>query len=71
MRIGSHTGNSKSTVRPISFQKTTATILFTGGIRGFDKVVWEDKPIQDGLELTYVSKDKDQGFPGTLTTTVR
>ncbi len=42
-----------------------------GGIRGFDKVVWAAKQIQDGIELTYVSKDGDQGFPGTLTTTVR
>jgi aldose 1-epimerase len=33
--------------------------------------VWEGKQIADGVELTYVSKDGDQGFPGTLTTTVR
>jgi aldose 1-epimerase len=42
-----------------------------GGIRGFDKVVWGAKQIQDGIELTYVSKDGEEGFPGTLTTTVR
>ena len=42
-----------------------------GGIRGFDKVVWTAKQIKDGIELTYVSKDGDQGFPGTLTTMVR
>jgi len=42
-----------------------------GGIRGFDKVVWAGKQIADGVELTYVSKDGEEGFPGTLTTTVR
>ncbi len=42
-----------------------------GGIRGFDKVVWGGKQIPDGIELTYVSKDGEEGFPGTLTTTVR
>jgi aldose 1-epimerase len=42
-----------------------------GGTRGFDKVVWGAKQIPDGIELTYVSKDGDQGFPGTLTATVR
>ena len=42
-----------------------------GGIRGFDKMVWGAKQIQDGIELTYVSKDGDQGFPGNLSTTVR
>ena len=42
-----------------------------GGTRGFDKVVWKAKAIPNGVELTYVSKDGDQGFPGTLTTNVR
>jgi aldose 1-epimerase len=42
-----------------------------GGIRGFDKVVWTGKSIPDGIELTYVSKDGEQGYPGTLTATVR
>ena len=42
-----------------------------GGTRGFDKVVWQAKPIPDGVEFTYVSKDGEQGFPGNLTTHVR
>jgi aldose 1-epimerase len=42
-----------------------------GGTRGFDKMVWQGKQIPDGVELTYVSKDGEQGFPGTLTTIVR
>lgn len=42
-----------------------------GGTRGFDKVVWTGKPLADGVEFTYVSQDGDQGYPGTLTSTVR
>ncbi|MBV8206523.1 MAG: galactose mutarotase, partial [Acidobacteria bacterium] len=42
-----------------------------GGTRGFDKVVWTAKPLNDGVEFTYVSPDGDQGYPGTLTATVR
>jgi aldose 1-epimerase len=42
-----------------------------GGPRGFDKAVWKARDIKDGIELTHVSPDGDQGFPGTLTTTVR
>jgi aldose 1-epimerase len=42
-----------------------------GGPRGFDKVVWKAKAISNGVELTHVSPDRDQGFPGTLTVTVR
>lgn len=42
-----------------------------GGTRGFDKVVWQAKEIANGVELTHVSKDGDQGFPGTLTAVVK
>jgi aldose 1-epimerase len=54
-----------------SIPKNDGDNALHGGTRGFDKVVWEGKQIADGVELTYVSKDGDQGFPGTLTTTVR
>src|SRR5215212_419807 len=44
-----------------------------GGSKGFDKVVWEPKVTarMDGaaLELKYVSKDGEEGFPGNLTVT--
>lgn len=45
-----------------------------GGKKGFDKVVWNAKPIEAAdsvaLELTYRSVDGEEGYPGTLTTTV-
>ncbi len=41
-----------------------------GGIKGLDKVVWEPGEIRDSaeakLELTYLSKDGDEGYPGNL-----
>jgi aldose 1-epimerase len=42
-----------------------------GGTRGFDKVVWQAKQLPDGLQLTHVSPDGDQGYPGRLTAVVR
>ncbi len=46
-----------------------------GGTKGFDKVVWEAKPMQTkqgpALELRYVSKDGEEGYPGTLIVTAR
>ena len=42
-----------------------------GGIMGFDKLLWQGHEIPHGVELTVVSKDGDQGFPGTLTARVR
>ncbi|MFT9331270.1 MAG: aldose epimerase family protein [Acetobacter persici] len=43
-----------------------------GGRNGFDKKIWSVKKIPDltdatGAELTLVSPDGDEGFPGTLT----
>jgi len=43
-----------------------------GGDKGFDKRVWAVKPVQAGAgsaaaELTYVSKDGEEGYPGNLT----
>ena len=41
-----------------------------GGVRGFDKVMWAARPLKadDGaaLELTYVSPDGEEGYPGEL-----
>lgn len=42
-----------------------------GGIKGFDKRVWSAKEIEGGLELHYLSKDGEEGYPGNLNTTVR
>jgi aldose 1-epimerase len=41
------------------------------GGKGFDKVVWQAKPTENGVELTHLSVDGDQGFPGNLAATVR
>ncbi len=41
-----------------------------GGVIGFDKVVWSGSPISGdgftGLELTYMAKDREEGYPGNL-----
>ena len=34
-----------------------------GGTMGFDKLVWQGRAIADGVEMTLVSKDGDQGYP--------
>ena len=41
-----------------------------GGVKGFDKVLWHGKPVRKagarGVALSYVSKDGEEGYPGTL-----
>jgi aldose 1-epimerase len=45
-----------------------------GGIRGFDKRLWQAEPSNEGgvpsVKFTYLSKDMEEGFPGNLTTSV-
>ena len=38
-----------------------------GGLRGFDKVVWSARPLEGAaLELRYLSRDGEEGYPGEL-----
>ena len=42
-----------------------------GGMSGFDKKIWETTILNDSsLQLTYTSKDGEEGFPGNLKTVV-
>ena len=45
-----------------------------GGLKGFDKVVWEAESMTSDTEaslvLKYLSKDMEEGYPGNLATTV-
>ncbi|ULC60730.1 galactose mutarotase [Flaviramulus sp. BrNp1-15] len=45
-----------------------------GGLVGFDSVVWDAEPIEGtdntALKLTYLSKDREEGYPGNLKVTV-
>ncbi|MDR1667010.1 MAG: galactose mutarotase [Bacteroidales bacterium] len=42
-----------------------------GGLKGFNAVVWDARPVNEQtLELTYVSPDGEEGYPGTLTVKV-
>ena len=37
-----------------------------GGDIGFDKKIWNSKEIENGVELTYISEDGEENYPGQL-----
>ena len=43
-----------------------------GGLKGFDKVIWTVEKLagDSSLQLTYKSKDGEEGYPGNVTATV-
>lgn len=46
--------------------------ILHGGKEGFDKKIWQVASVSDaGLELRYLSKDGEEGFPGNLETVIR
>jgi aldose 1-epimerase len=42
-----------------------------GGPHGFNNVLWKARPVANGVELRYLSKDGEAGFPGNLNAIVR
>jgi aldose 1-epimerase len=72
-RVANRIGNASFTLDGRTYQLAAndKPHHLHGGARGWDKVVWNGalRNSADGpaLELTYVSKDGDEGYPGTVT----
>ena len=72
---GKFTLDGKEYQLPINEDKKTEATQrhcnLHGGPEGWDKKVWQARPLRmgpvQGLELVYVSKDGEMGFPGTVT----
>jgi aldose 1-epimerase len=60
--------------KKVSLPKNDGDNTLHGGITGFNKVYWEAKDVTGAgpasLQLDYLSKDGEQGFPGNLQTRV-
>jgi len=74
-RYGNRIGGAKFTLEGKTYTLATnnGPNSLHGGLKGFDKVVWKSTPLvtADGpaLQLTYFSKDGEEGFPGNLKVT--
>jgi aldose 1-epimerase len=75
-RYGNRIANAKFTLDGVEYTlaANNGPNSLHGGLKGFDKVVWEaaEAEAENGvaLELTYVSADMEEGFPGNLSVTV-
>jgi aldose 1-epimerase len=71
-RYGNRIGKGKFSIdgKEYSLATNNGENHLHGGVRGYDKVVWKARPSTDSaganLELSYLSPDGEEGYPGTL-----
>jgi len=76
-RYGNRIANGQFSLdgKAYSLAKNNGPNSLHGGLKGFDKVVWNATTVSNddsvSLVLSYLSKDMEEGFPGNLETTVR
>ena len=72
-RYGNRIGGARFYLNNVEYQltKNEGGNQLHGGARGFDKRLWHAKLLSPrSLELSYVSRDGEEGYPGNLLVTV-
>jgi len=76
-RVGNRIANGTFTIdgKTFTLAKNDGVNHLHGGVKGWDKAVWQADPFQDargpGILLTHTSLDGDEGYPGKITAHVR
>jgi aldose 1-epimerase len=68
-RYGNRIGHARFTLDGVEYKlaANNGENSLHGGTRGFNQKLWTPRELPDGgLELTYLSKDGEEGYPGNL-----
>jgi aldose 1-epimerase len=72
-RFANRIANGRFTLNGVTYQlpKNDGPNSLHGGTKGFDKRLWSAEPFENakgpGVQLTYISADGEEGYPGQLT----
>ena len=75
-RYANRIANGKFTLEGVEYTlaKNNGENHLHGGIKGFDKVLWQAEPFKEekavSVKFVYFSKDGEEGYPGNLACTV-
>jgi len=71
-RYGNRIGKGEFTIDGESYQVSLNNNgnHLHGGFMGFDKIVWSAEVLKDGIKLSYLAKDGEEGYPGNLALSV-
>ena len=75
-RYGNRIANGRFTLdgTPYTLARNNGPNHLHGGVKGFDKVVWTATEVEQSegpsVQFEYVSRDGEEGYPGTLRATV-
>jgi aldose 1-epimerase len=72
-RYGNRIAHAKFTLdgKEYTLTKNNGDNTLHGGPNGFNSQLWTGHVIPDGVELKYLSKDGEEGYPGNLSVTVK
>ena len=71
-RVGNRIKNGKFTLNGVDYTLAinNGPNHLHGGLKGFDKVVWESEEKENSIVFSHLSPDGDEGYPGNLKVTV-
>lgn len=71
-RVGNRIGGAQFVLndRTYPLYKNDGENHLHGGLRGFDKYIWQTEALPDGIRFSRISADGEEGYPGTLAVSV-